>query len=113
MDHVGRRGGRIRSVTQGYPEFERHGVMNFIVSACKRIFAVRYYCIKTPLPPPPTTCCMSGCQNCVWIKYAQEILTIYKDTDRVSKQVLDSITDPSLRAFLQIELKLKLKNDSD
>ena len=83
--------------------------MNRILFGCKLVLPVRLYCSKPPLPPPPTTCCMSGCHNCVWIKYAEDILKIYQDKDRVSQKVLQQISDPSLRAFLQIELKQKLK----
>lgn len=62
------------------------------------------------IPPPPTTCCMSGCANCVWIEYAELLLSKYENcSDKVTKDILDQIEDPSLKAFLQMELEFKLK----
>lgn len=58
------------------------------------------------LPEEPTNCCMSGCANCVWIEYAKELTKIYSDGgDKAKELILKRITDPSLKMFLQIELK--------
>lgn len=58
------------------------------------------------LPEAPTNCCMSGCANCVWIEYAKELTKIYSDGgDKAKELILEKITDPSLKMFLQIELK--------
>ena len=34
---------------------------------------------SSPQRPPslPTTCCMSGCANCVWLDYADEVVEYY------------------------------------
>ena len=64
------------------------------------------------IPPPPTNCCMSGCANCVWITYAQELAAIYKDSERASEKVMRAIDDPSLKIFLNLELK-ELSRDSE
>ena len=61
------------------------------------------------IPDPPTNCCMSGCANCVWLSYAQELLEIYKDGGQVAQEVLQAIEDPSIKAFLTIELREALK----
>ena len=61
------------------------------------------------LPPPPTDCCMSGCANCVWLLYAEELAQIYKDGGRAAERVLEAIEDPSLKIFLSLELRQKLK----
>ena len=61
------------------------------------------------IPDPPTNCCMSGCANCVWITYAQELAAIYKDSGRVSERVMKAIDDPSLKIFLNLELEEVLK----
>ncbi len=65
------------------------------------------------IPEPPTNCCMSGCANCVWLAYAQELLQIYKSSDRVTQEVLQVVKDPSIKAFLSIELADALKKIND
>lgn len=62
------------------------------------------------LPPPPTDCCMSGCANCIWVRYAEELAEIYKDGDRAAERVLEAIEDPSLKIFLSLELREKFKS---
>ncbi|KXJ79869.1 hypothetical protein RP20_CCG027596 [Aedes albopictus] len=58
------------------------------------------------LPPEPTTCCMSGCQNCVWIEYANELTKLLDDGGEQAREiVLQKITDPSLKMFLRMELQ--------
>ena len=63
---------------------------------------------KPPLPPPPPLelCCMSGCQNCVMIQHAEELMKMYDD-DTAARAVLEDIPDENLKAFLKIELNLK------
>lgn len=57
---------------------------------------------------PPTTCCMSGCNNCVWIAYAEELARLSKDGGVEARLVIDKhVTDPLLKAFLLMELKLR------
>lgn len=57
------------------------------------------------LPDEPTNCCMSGCENCVWIQYAQELTEMYKDSGTTAKKIiLEKITDPSMQVFLKMEL---------
>lgn len=58
------------------------------------------------LPEEPTTCCMSGCANCVWIKYAEEMSKIYADGGEKAREIiLSKVTDPNTKAFLMMELK--------
>lgn len=64
------------------------------------------------IPAPPTTCCMSGCSNCVWITYARELAEIYKDGGKASEKVMRAIDDPSLKIFLNLELKELLREES-
>lgn len=56
-------------------------------------------------------CCMSGCPNCVWLSYAEELLSRYGDGDG-ARAALDAVSahvsDPSLRAFLEMELRTLL-----
>ncbi|XP_037946111.1 oxidoreductase-like domain-containing protein 1 [Teleopsis dalmanni] len=70
----------------------------------KRIYMDKADNIK--LPPEPTTCCMSGCANCVWIEYAQTISKILDgNSEKVKEIVLSKITDPNLKMFLTLELR--------
>lgn len=48
---------------------------------------------------------MSGCANCVWITYAQDLATIYGDGEEAAEKVMNAIDDPSLKIFLHLELK--------
>ncbi|VVC38451.1 Oxidoreductase-like, N-terminal [Cinara cedri] len=80
-------------------------------------FIMRYvvlhkqFCSKSPpqLPEEPTTCCMSGCANCVWIEYAEKVKKILTDSDskQVAQTILDKVQDPNMKAFLTIEFKSK------
>lgn len=65
------------------------------------------------VPDPPTTCCMSGCANCVWVEYAEELARLYKDGGRAAEKVMKTIEDPSLKIFLSLELKDKLKSNEE
>ncbi|XP_059165391.1 uncharacterized protein LOC131947977 [Physella acuta] len=57
-------------------------------------------------PEPPINCCMTGCVNCVWIAYAEELKEYCKSVGGDPKDTIDKITDPSLRAFIKMELNL-------
>lgn len=57
------------------------------------------------LPPEPTDCCMSGCQNCVWIVYAETLTKMYDDGgEKAKKIILARIQDPTMKVFLKMEL---------
>ncbi|CAH1793382.1 unnamed protein product, partial [Owenia fusiformis] len=59
---------------------------------------------KGPPPLPPEFCCMSGCANCVWIAYADELKDYYKDGGDKAKAEIMKIEDANLRSFLLLEL---------
>merc|ERR1712126_194063 len=68
----------------------------------------------TSVPPDlPTTCCMSGCANCVWLDYAEETVEFYDafgmkmELEELLKTVDDNIQDPLVKAFIKMELKSK------
>uniref|UniRef100_A0A1B6DN76 Oxidoreductase-like domain-containing protein n=1 Tax=Clastoptera arizonana TaxID=38151 RepID=A0A1B6DN76_9HEMI len=65
------------------------------------------------LPDEPTTCCMSGCANCVWIQYAEELTKIFKDGKMSQEIILKKVSDPNMQAFLMTELRAldKLKEN--
>ncbi|KAK3866751.1 hypothetical protein Pcinc_027735 [Petrolisthes cinctipes] len=59
-------------------------------------------------PAPPTTCCMSGCHNCVWIEYADSLARHYRDGGvEACRKIEKEIEDPSLRAYILMEVRLK------
>lgn len=56
----------------------------------------------------PTTCCMSGCPNCVWIQYAEKLSQRFNNSsDDVQKIIMEKITDPNMKAFLSMELRCR------
>ncbi|CAH1389835.1 unnamed protein product [Nezara viridula] len=58
------------------------------------------------IPEPPTNCCMSGCANCVWIKYAEDLSKIFDDAEnKVKEIILSKVDDPNMKAFLLMELR--------
>ncbi|XP_044020986.1 putative uncharacterized protein DDB_G0272456 [Aphidius gifuensis] len=66
---------------------------------------------ETDLLEEPTTCCMSGCTNCVWIEYADKLSEKLKNSnDDVQKIIMNKIQDPNMRAFLSMELKCRKFN---
>ncbi|XP_032221097.2 oxidoreductase-like domain-containing protein 1 [Nematostella vectensis] len=67
-----------------------------------------------PSPPPAGLCCMSGCQNCVWLQYVDDILQYYKENKAKGKEntvkvkdILQEIPDESVRTFVKLELGIK------
>ena len=63
-----------------------------------------------PLQPPPEgLCCGSGCANCVWFVYAEELISLYQDGGTAALKSLDQVPDPNIREFLKMELKMKMK----
>ena len=59
-----------------------------------------------PPPPPLDLCCMSGCQNCVMVQHAEELLKLYHD-DTAARAALEEIPDENFKVFLKMELNLK------
>lgn len=61
----------------------------------------------TQIPPPPQTCCGSGCQNCVWIAYAEELTKCFQDGGYTARNIiLDQIEDINIRSFVGMQLRL-------
>lgn len=53
---------------------------------------------------------MSGCANCVWIQYAEEINQMYRDGgSKAHELILKQMEDPNMKAFLSLELRNKNK----
>ena len=60
-----------------------------------------------PVPPPAGLCCMSGCQKCVWLDYADELMEYYQDGGKKADDALNDVPDENLKAFLKMELRMK------
>ena len=58
---------------------------------------------------------MSGCANCVWLDYADEVSKYYElkgstmSKEEIMKDIERQISDPMLKVFILLELKMKLK----
>lgn len=60
---------------------------------------------ENELPEEPTDCCMSGCANCVWIQYAEELKSKFFSSDEELRTIImNKISDPSMKVFLSLEL---------
>ena len=60
---------------------------------------------SSDLPEEPTDCCMSGCANCVWIQYAEELKKKFCSSDEDLREIImNKISDPNMKMFLSIEL---------
>ncbi|XP_044760667.1 uncharacterized protein LOC123318048 isoform X2 [Coccinella septempunctata] len=60
------------------------------------------------LPQEPTTCCMSGCANCVWLEYAEKMSEYFKDGgESAIKEINERVNDANIRAFLLQELRMR------
>lgn len=66
---------------------------------------------KGPPPEAPVTCCMSGCANCVYLKYAAELLDYCADGgEKALEAVKRDVNDDNMKAFLLLEVRNHLKN---
>lgn len=69
--------------------------------------------LNQQIPSVPTNCCMSGCANCVWIKYAEELSGKLNDGSEQARQIImKEVQDPNMRAFLEMELRNLQRNKS-
>lgn len=67
---------------------------------------------RGPPPEKPADCCMSGCPNCVWVTYAEELLHYYRPLGkRKVREAINNIDDQNLRGFLEMELARELRDD--
>lgn len=49
---------------------------------------------------------MSGCTNCVYIAYAEEVTKLFSEGGHLAKEmILDNIDDPNMKSFLSMELR--------
>ncbi|XP_015111271.1 uncharacterized protein LOC107037303 [Diachasma alloeum] len=56
----------------------------------------------------PTNCCMRGCANCVWIRYAEKLSKRLADSNAdIQKIIIEKVKDPNMKAFLSMELRCR------
>uniref|UniRef100_A0A0K2URP2 Oxidoreductaselike domain containing 1 [Microtus ochrogaster] n=2 Tax=Lepeophtheirus salmonis TaxID=72036 RepID=A0A0K2URP2_LEPSM len=67
------------------------------------------------LPEAPTTCCMSGCHNCVWLDYAEDVIKHYNDLgltlsyEKILDDIDAKIDDSMMKSFIKLEIRMKLR----
>ncbi|KAF7637128.1 Oxidoreductase-like domain-containing protein [Meloidogyne graminicola] len=73
---------------------------------------------KFPLPPQPGQCCGSGCPNCVWLQYVDNVLDYVKSLPldekiieeqkrHIREELKNNVEDDNLRMFLTMEIEAK------
>ena len=65
--------------------------------------------------PELAACCGSGCHNCSWLTYADELLAYYEELNKRNEgvekllQEIEKMEDANLKAFLKMEIKFKIR----
>ena len=61
---------------------------------------------------PPTTCCMSGCANCLWLDHAEDLIQYYDkkglSNTKVLEEIENQVSDPMIKAFVMLEIKSRI-----
>ena len=88
---------------------------NIFKSKSKIIFQISKLLSNNKIENIPQ-CCQSGCQNCVWLQYAEEISKQYlnqasKNETKIKQLIceVEKLTDENLKSYLLFEIRLKYK----
>lgn len=78
--------------------------------------------VYEPKPPDPVTCCGSGCENCVWLRYFDDLdayehqsskdrISVEESSDEVRRKKREALEElePSLRSFIEMEANIRSK----
>ena len=72
---------------------------------------------STSFPDAPSNmCCMSGCANCVWLDYTDDMIKAYAkkgeklDLKIILQEIDENVSDPMIKSFIKMELKTKFKD---
>ena len=75
---------------------------------------------STSVPDAPSNmCCMSGCANCVWLDYTDDMIKAYAkkgeklDLTIILQEIDDNVSDPMIKSFIKMELKTKFKDNKN
>ncbi|NXS23299.1 OXLD1 protein, partial [Mystacornis crossleyi] len=65
-----------------------------------------------PVPPPPTHCCGTGCPNCVWVGYVEELLERHRDSGAQALAAVEQhVEDENIKMILRMEIRLRSRKD--
>ena len=86
----------------------RHSQMNVILNKNRNCSTS-----SNNIPPdPPTTCCMSGCANCVWLDHAEDLIEYYDkkglNKEKILEDIESQVSDPMIKAFVKLEIKSRI-----